>query len=301
MRHLNGIVPGALLLCLACAAPDQGDLGSLPELVPLAPLDWSGVPPSFVQVRGLELGPSEAEALPGDRLLYRIHLQDGSRSRDWLVLAELAGRTERSATLRMTQDGDALEESCPLWKCSMSVFETGQQDLEQTSLALPELCMQLNLFDAARAFEEVDADAPKPDRRMLGMISAIAMFQGWQENEALNDILREVVSPPSLTRALRFLLDPRFTLSPLLDQAEAREVVLAGRSVPVARIPLTLSIGGSVVMRFEVDVAPCSPPLSLGMGVLMMRGVSQSQADRQVRVELIGGRVATAATSQPNR
>jgi hypothetical protein len=301
LRHLNGIVHGVLLLCLACAAPDHGDLGSLPESLPLAPLDWSGVPPSFVQVRGLELGTREAEALPGDRLLYRIHLQDGSRSRDWLVLAELAGRTERSATLRMTLKGDALEEVCTIWKCSMSVFEMGQQDLEETSLALPELCLQLNLFNAARAFEEFDADAPEPDRRMLGLTSAIVMFQGWQENETLNDILREVVSPPSLTGALRFLLDPRFTISPLMDQAEAREVVLAGQSVPVARIPLTLSIGRSVVMRLEVDVAPCSPPLSVGMGVLMMRGVSLSHPDRQVRVELIGGRVAAAATSQPNR
>lgn len=301
MLHLNGIVPGALFLCLACAAPNQGDHGSLPESLPRTPLDWSGVPPSFVQVRGLELGPSEAKALPGDRLLYRIHLQDGSSSRDWLLLAELAGRTESEATLSLTEGGGALEEVCPMWKCSMSVFEAGQQDLEETSLALPELCMQLNLFSAARAVEEVGADAPEPDRRMLGLVSGIVMFQGWQENETLNEILREVVSPPSLTGALRFLLDPRFTLSPLLDQAEAREVVLAGQSVPVARIPLTLSIGGSVMMRLEVDVAPCTPPLSLGMGILMVRGVSQSHTDRQVRVELIGGRVAAAATSKPNR
>ncbi|MAF67040.1 MAG: hypothetical protein CMJ84_15455 [Planctomycetes bacterium] len=295
-RRILRVAGAVLLACTACAAPDRGGLAPAARADPLPPLDWSAIPAAFADLRGVELGASGAPARPGDRLLYRLNLRDGDRARDWLVRCELAEETDRSATLSLTLAGVEHEEASAVWRCSVWVLALDDGRLERTAVDVPEACMRQNLLDVALAFEALDPHAEGFDRRLFGLASTLALFEAWRENEVLAGILREIASPPSLAGAVRFLFDRRYELSPSLYEAERDEVVLAGRTLPVVRVPLTLSMGGSTVMRLVATVAASTPPLSVGMGVLAAHGASSSAADRRVRLELLGGRRAGEPT-----
>ncbi len=256
----------------------------------------------------------------GDRALFRVTAQIGGELRSWLLRVELEERVDMARLKASPNDPSLfppLVVSTPRWRAGVLLHDAKLDRIERCELLVPEIAMRENLFyaaieaermaelaEAAEAAEAVGGgvdSAPGVFRSpevfrvvAMGVSSTLALFEGWQANETLAGLLKQVVGTPPLAAVLRGALsfDTTLTLSTDLNvRPEVTERVDGAGPLAAYWVPFRLLYAGSTLMSLETLVVEPRPPLSVGVGLISMRGVG-SNPEQWVRVDLVGARLS---------
>jgi len=238
----------------------------------------------------------------GDEVLYRAHLHNAGKAHDWYVRMKLVRAYAGEATLSFRLDDGSREQlTSPLWEAQVEVYDCENGNRVITKMGVADSSMTSSIRRQSEILRlhvgdgQTLADLSAEDRRdyLLGSGAISNLFNGWQENDELQPLMKEVIGFP--TRAiLGMLLRGSFSYTVSQDFAEDSRatVVLPSPVGEMAgeRVPISINMGGVTLMHADLITVEPLGPLSISFGVTAIRGVHPSHADRWIEIELVGAR-----------
>jgi hypothetical protein len=311
----------ALVLLTACATnplhipPPPHALPSRPRLVLATAAEVEGGSaaesrPSAVPA-GYAPGAAGESWRTGDRVAFALDFDDGpKRESFWLILEVIRGPRDEGELARAavkttllaedgTEIGTAIKRIAPhrIEDAATEIFGAYATLVSRAIEGVAAECIQDTIdedlgegsvFDDARrsaARELKRTGAPRFVRERLkepaiaASIGSITVF----------DLAMAAVSPIELLIDVNRLAEEQTSLADFTDIPSASKV----------RVPLVMSIGGNILFRFSVTLAPPAPPYSLAGGLIEVAGVNEARGDRNFLVRLVGATRGEAPESRP--
>lgn len=253
--------------------------------------------------------PKERGARPqprvGDTALYRAHLSTDGETHDWYVQMKLVRANAGQQQLKVTHaDGTKETHMSPLWEAAIEVYDCATESSVAATMGIAESSMIYSIFRQAELMLLLvpgsgDLSALSAEQRqsyVLGTGAIANLFNGWQQNEKLQPLMKEVIGFP--TRALFGMLlrgSFSYTVAQGFDPDSTTTAVLpepAGEQT-AQRVPISIHMGGVTLMHADLIAVETLGVLGVGFGVTAIRGVHPDNDERWIEIELIGARAST--------
>ncbi len=238
----------------------------------------------------------------GDEVLYRAHLSVHGKTQDWYVRLKLVRANAGQMKLSFKHnDGTVETRMSPLWEAAVEVYDCEEETSVVAKMGIAESSITHSIFGQSELLrihlptgkELSDLTPEQRQSYVLGVGAVSNLFNGWQQNEQLQPLMKEVIGFPAQA-ILGMLLRGSFkyTVAQGFNRESATTAVLpdpVGEMV-AERIPLSINMGGVTLMHADLTAVKTLGPLGAGLGVVTIRGVHPEDDKRWVEIELIGAR-----------